>query len=174
VSTPTTAKPWPRLSETLTYPPDVCQRCGNGQLWTDGEPADWFVDASTGQLYRWQEHDENDQREPILIVLCEDCAKRIIERHPRLYRQLQPHEPFPGAMPLCRDCVHRNELRCEHPDAKANGGSGLELIFPKPDRMHVLTSPRRNSGWRTCFMGPVKHRVGREVSGQVAAEGESL
>jgi hypothetical protein len=161
----------PRLSRDLFYPADVCQHCGNGQLFNDRSDTAFFADASVGELARWQEHDELDQREPILIVLCERCADQLIEPHPRLYRRLRPNEPFPGAMPLCRDCVHRHEVRCEHPNAKANGGAGVELIFPKPTVAFIDgTRNGKKAGWREVwFPGPVQHCTARELPAHLVA-----
>lgn len=140
---------WPRLSETLTGPrlPDACQSCG-------------LSDGVT--LSAWQEHDDEDRREMILVMLCRLCAKRLIDKHPRLYRQLEPNEPWPGAIPLCLDCRHRTDLRCGHPEARANGGPGIELRMPRPTITHVSRSPRRLSGYVTIYPGPVRSCSGRE------------
>lgn len=140
---------WPRLSVTLPGPlaVDRCARC-----------------QADHDLARWQEHDDRDGRENIVIVLCETCSAAIIEKHPRLYRRLHAWEPFPGSMPPCVACTHRDGTRCTHPDLKANGGPGLVLTYPHP--MHALVDGvrgGRRTGWReTIWRGPVETCVGRE------------
>jgi hypothetical protein len=131
--------PWPRLSETLPHPRDLrcCQACGSDILASlipvDGPketaPYTQPVVAVPG-LDIWQEHDEADQPEHIYVVLCDPCAARLIEPHPRLYRRLDRWEPAPGIMPACRDCVHRKGLACGNPLLKANGGPGLPINAP--------------------------------------------
>ena len=133
---------WPRLSESLTdlRCPDACQSCGGDE-----------------GLEGWQEHDQEDRPEPIAVVLCHHCRLRLIEPHPRLYRQMDKWEPFPGAMQLCVDCKHRQRLRCTHPDLKVNGGPGLLLTFPRPDM--VIVCP---GGPQTLYHGPVSDCAGLE------------
>ncbi len=138
---------WPRLSQTLPGPhaPDSCARC-----------------QADHDLVRWQEHDDLDRPETIVVVLCDACSKAIIEKHPRLYGRLHLWEPFPGSMPLCVACTHRAGTRCTHPDLKANGGPGLVLTFPPP--MHALVDGvrgGRRTGWReTIWRGPVETCAG--------------
>ena len=119
--------PWPRLTQTL--PPLRgalrCQQCGNP-----------LVDF-------WQEHDHRDQPEPRAEALCLRCSTAIIGPHPRLYRRLQKHEPFPGVMAICGDCTHRRSTQCTHKDLKANGGPGLSLNFPRPNTAFVDRRDRR-------------------------------
>lgn len=152
-----TPGPWPRLSETLPNDrhPDRCQACG--------------ADARLGaELTRWQEHDQDDAPEPIVVVLCVPCAKRLIEKHPRLYRELHAHEPVPGSMPICVACGWRDGVRCTHPDAKANGGGGLRLTYPRPTPYfwHGRSGPkggRRTGGRGVVYHGPVTACAGRHV-----------
>lgn len=108
---------WPRLSEELAGPrrPDRCQSCG-----------------SECDLDRWVEHDDDDTPEAIVVVLCLACSDRLIESHPRLYDDLHRNHPWPGCMGLCVNCRHRDGVRCDHPDLKANGGPGLGLVLPRP------------------------------------------
>lgn len=133
---------FPRLSVQLTHARDIgtCQGCGG--------PA--------RQL--WEEHDDNDKPEQILVALCDACSDRLIEPHPRLYRIVHEHEPRPGAMPVCSSCGWRKGLNCTHADLKANGGPGLPLNFPKPAVAMVDGTDKRGrrTGWRhVIWMGPV-------------------
>lgn len=142
---------WPRLSETLPHQPasfDWCMRC-----------------AGVNELDAWQEHDDHDRPEPILIVLCRPCAEQIIEPHPRLYRLVHRHEPLPGAMrDLCRDCRLQTALRCRSPLLKANGGPGLPITYPRPAVAFVDgVRGGRRTGWReTLWQGPPESCGGRE------------
>lgn len=137
-------KPWPRLSETLADTgPGCCQACG-----------------STVGVSRWNECDEDDQPEPVAVTLCGACSDRLIEDHPRLYRQLLDDEPMPGSMPICADCPARKGVRCTSPVAGFNGGPGLDYE-PKPYSVHLCRSPRRLSGWKWLFPGPVKSCSGK-------------
>jgi len=155
MSTATQPRPWPRLSEQLDGPrdPQQCQRCG-----LTGEVGDG--------LEAWQEHDEWDQRERIIVVLCLACSRAVIESHPRLYRKLEQHEPFPGIMALCIDCVHREGVRCANPRAKANGGEGVRVTAPKPQQYHCsgTRGGRRTGWWATMYTGPATDCDGREVT----------
>lgn len=127
---------WPRLSETLTGPksPIHCQSCGL---------------VSTRDLSRWQEHDQADQREPIVVVLCERCSTKLIEPHQRLYRRLPRNEPFPGSMRLCIDCGRREGVTCMSDLLRRNGGPGLPM--PAPDATAFVDGVRngRRYGART-------------------------
>lgn len=101
---------WPRLTTSLTGPdkPEVCRCCGD-------------VDA-----HLWQEHDDHDKPEPRYLWLCRRCSDRIIEPHPRLYDEISPNAPAPGAMRICADCKHRAAGGlCTM--AKANGGLGITV-----------------------------------------------
>lgn len=135
MSAKTQPKPWPRLSADLTHErsPIVCQACGEVRR--------------PDRLQRWQEHDEADKPEAIIVVLCSGCAGRLIDPHPRLYRQLERNEPFPGAMKICLDCKLRDGTRCTSPRTLANGGPGLP--FPGPDGHAFVDGVRggRRTGW---------------------------
>jgi len=74
-------QPLPRLSQTLPerVEPGVCQACGEEK-----------------NVCGWQEHDERDKPEAIVVWLCQACEKKLIKPHPRLYRPLQANEPFPA------------------------------------------------------------------------------
>jgi hypothetical protein len=156
-SKPPPPGPWPRLSETLLQErhPDRCQACG--------------ADARLGaKLTRWQEHDQDDRPEPLVVVLCPPCSARLIEPHPRLYRELHAWEPMPGSMPICGACGWRDATRGAHPDAKANGGQGVRLTFPKPTPYfwHGRAGPkggRRTGGRGVMYHGPVSSCAGRHV-----------
>jgi len=139
----------PRLSLELPHPPHpvFCQRCG--------------CSGDTRLIERWQEHDTDDKPEPVIVTLCRPCAELVIEEHPRLYRQLDEFEPWPGAMAICIDCRHRGGhpeecfgTRCMHPSARVNGGGGVSLIMPKPQRAHYYFGGGKGE-WRTVYMGPV-------------------
>ncbi len=126
---------WPRLSADLpgTKHPDTCQGCGRHR------------DLVT----IWQECDEHDQPELIFVVLCKHCSDRLIEPHPRLYKQRAAFDPMPGVMHLCIPCRHRDGTRCANMQASINGGPGLKIIGPKPSV--AMVDGRRNGrrcGWR--------------------------
>lgn len=150
MSTPSCKTPWPRLSETLPGPrqPDRCQACGNCYT----------------QLQWWQEHDEQDRPEPVLVILCGECAKKLIEPHPRLYANISRHTPWPGAMDLCVQCAFRHELGCAHRDLKANGGPGLKVDFPEPSQAMVCGRGKGGGGCRqtTTYSGPPSSCAGRK------------
>lgn len=144
---------WPRLSESLSfYEPGVCCKCG--------EPynADTHI--------TWQECDDLDQPEHRYVELCRDCADKIVERHPRLYIPLEANTPAPGAVGICGDCRHRVKLRCGHPAALSNGGPGLELVSPKPARVHIYRrGGHRKSGWFDVYPGPPVACSGKGAQG---------
>jgi hypothetical protein len=117
------ADKWPRLSETLPHRGELL-RC-----WSCGEV--------TEDLHRWQECDDRDQPEPIILVLCINCAAQIIEPHPRLYHQLAEYQPFPGAMTVCADCIHRAGTRC-------SAGRPVLLAQDAPIVAHVRYSGRKD------------------------------
>ena len=96
-----------------------------------------------------------------IVVLCKPCADRIIEPHPRLYREMQANHPMPGAMLICEDCPSRAGMQCTSPVAAFNGGRGLEYE-PKGQMIHVCRSPRRQSGWVYLSDGPVTKCSGKE------------
>lgn len=129
---------WPKLSETMICErhPEKCQSCGAR------------VSEESDTLVRWIECDADDRPTRTIIVLCRDCSKRIIEPHPRLYRDVERFKPVPGCMALCSSCRFREQLRCTHPDLVANGGQGLRIKFPSPSTMFVDgTRGGRRSGW---------------------------
>jgi len=95
-------------------------------------------------LWRWQEHDHNDQPEHRLIVLCKVCSDKLIKPHVRLYRHLHPNDPWAGCMTLCVDCRWRIGTRCTHPRALSNGGVGVEVKTGTATRAFVdYGNPRR-------------------------------
>lgn len=102
----------PGLSATLPFfpHPEECQSCG-----------------AHGELTRWRECDEWDKPTAVAVVLCAKCSRKLIEAHPRLYHQLQEHQPFPGVMELCLDCPMRDGVGCKSPLAKLNGGPGMQI-----------------------------------------------
>lgn len=130
---PPPTKPWPRLSDELTHDrnPCTCQACGMAVAPTAREV--------------WIECDHDDQPTNIVVVLCPRCARRVIEPHPRLYRQMDTNAPHPGTMLLCYACVNRHGLECVHPDAKTNGGPGMAMVIDPPFTGHVTCSPRSKS-----------------------------
>ena len=142
---------WPKLSETLAERrhPDLCQRCGRDH---DVSP--------------WQEHDDHDGPTPVVVVLCLWCSEAVIEKHPRLYRELERNEPFPGVMPLCVDCEQREGVRCMSPALKANGGDGLETIGPRPVTVHFdgTKGGRRWGCTVRTWPGRVQECAGRSVA----------
>lgn len=83
-------KPMRRLSYDLTCEkhPFICQACGVEKV----EP--WppcSLNAPADSLVRWQEHDEDDVPEMIIVVLCHECSAILIEKHLRLYADVAPH-----------------------------------------------------------------------------------
>lgn len=150
----TAQRNWPRLSQTLTGPkhPLRCQACGHGH-------------SAANPLARWQECDERDRPERVVIVLCQRCADQIIEPHPRLYRTVEHAQPWPGCMSVCATCAHRSGVACTSPAIK-DGGEGLQF-HPLPRYAHVCRSPRRLSG--IVFVGePVKRCSGFEAAQEVS------
>lgn len=133
---------WPRLTETLDHPhPTMCGHYGH--------------DVMPHVRELWQEHSRLDEPEPRYLVLCPDCAKEIIDPHPRLYRRLHNLAPAPGAMALCAECKHRKRWTCTNRDAKAHGGPGIRIRAPKPTIMHLdgTDSAGRRRGW-TSYIYP--------------------
>ncbi len=168
------AERFPRLSRTLRFPPrlDRCQNCGRlADVGPDSEGYDHTVDGvAVPVLERWREHDDQDQPEPIVIVLCTLCSSRIIEPHPRLYSQLEVWAPLPGAMGICIGCVHQDAergLRCTHPSMRPTAPElfcAVMLTMPAPMRFHWSgrgAGGRRTGGWATHYTGPVTDCAGR-------------
>ena len=119
---------WPRLSEDLPGPRSLyrCQACG--------------LACAPPTREIWQEHDQDDEPEPIVVVLCSSCSSEIVEPHARLYTLLDPNEPIPGALGLCDGCRHQDQragLRCAHPAARQNGGEGLSIRIRRPTTAYV-------------------------------------
>lgn len=89
----------------------------------------------------WQECDEEDQREPynILITCKQDECFQKIDQHERLYVQLAWSNGEPGHLSLlCGECMHRDGVRCSHPDLKSNGGKGLLLAMANDPIHHAV------------------------------------
>jgi hypothetical protein len=128
---PTAQLPWPRLTEELTGPrhPNLCQSCG-------AEDRSAMKAEGIGTK-RFEEHDDMDQPEHRIVVLCRACQRDLIDAHPRLYRRLDANEPWPGCMDLCLDCRHRTGVTCAHPTLKANGGTGLQITTRRPTTAHI-------------------------------------
>lgn len=144
----------PGLSVSLPFPrrPDTCQGCGLCLAPLDGVT-----------LEVWEESDEWDQPQhpPVLVILCAGCSRRVIEPHPRLYRQLDRNAPNLGAMALCVGCKKREGLTCLASIARQNGGPGMPIEYEKtPTRYHVRGGGF--SGYRWLYSGPVIKCGGRE------------
>jgi hypothetical protein len=149
--------PWPRLSQTLPHRhPLTCQACGAS-----------FIDGGE-RLGFWQEHDDQDQPERIFVPLCQKCADRIIEPHPRLYEKIDRNAPMPGGMPICIDCRFRDGLRCTHADLVTNGGDGLRLTQVQPSVMFLDyrdKAARRRGKRIVSYYRPVSACAGRIQEG---------
>lgn len=144
----------PRLSTDLRGPrhPHRCQACN-----------------ATGELYRFREHDHNDQPETILVVLCGACAEKLIKPHPRLYHLLEPFEPASGAMQICVDCVWRRGVSCKHPDSHRSGGKGIAIKYAHP----VVSAMVNFGGGRVNFYTePPSACYGRDVDAAADAPAE--
>jgi len=131
---------WPRLTETLGGPiaPNRCQSCGR-------------CHEERNALARFQECDDRDQGEQLVVVLCRLCSERLVEKHPRLYRQLEDARPWPGCMGVCLSCRHREGVTCTSPASEFNGGAG-HTFEPKPQLAHIRCT-RRYSGSRWICIG---------------------
>ncbi len=133
----------PRLSQDLPGPmhPERCQSCG-----IEGEEG---LGSNPLSLTRWQECDDQDRRENIIVVLCRSCSDRLVEAHPRLYHALAENQPWPGCMAICAECRFREGPRCTHPDLKDNGGTGLRIVVSKPTVMFLDGTDKsgRRRGW---------------------------
>jgi hypothetical protein len=121
---------WSKLSQVLTFMrhPEVCQSCG------DTQPGEGVAKPD---LTRWVECDEWERSTGVVVVLCRPCVTRVLEPHPRLYREIETYAPHPGTMALCVACTHRFGLNCKHPDLRANGGAGLLITHAKAVRALV-------------------------------------
>lgn len=156
---------WPKLSETLTGPwsPFACQACGKSEA---------ELLEGTADLERWEEFDEHDKPTGVYIAICSHCneakpnprvKRTLIERHPRLYSRLPEHFNRPGQFHLCVDCTLRDGWECKHPNLKANGGPGLEVMVQKPNVYHVKASRKSHSGYYTSYH-PARSCTGKSVS----------
>jgi hypothetical protein len=141
-----------RLSTDLPGPRELgtCQACGRRVTFTPPS-----VKRQPDYLTLWQEHDEQDKPEALVVCLCAACAVKLIGPHPRLYRQLSEHEPFPGAMACCIGCRFAQAMSCSNPDSAGKGGDGLGLLYPPPARMHINRGGGRG-GWTTVYIGAVQ------------------
>lgn len=128
---------WPKLSESLPCErdPHKCQGCG-----------------ATENLTRWRECNDNDLPTIVCIVVCPKCSKQI-GPHPRLYVEMDPCEPQPGAMAPCVMCAHRDGLTCTCPQAGFNGGPGLEYD-PMPSKAFVCCRGRGKKNSGIMWAGP--------------------
>lgn len=140
----------PGLSATLDgrKHPHICQGC-------DQTPDD------SVELEQWREHDPNDRPTYTIVVLCRTCSGRLIEPHPRLYTKLEPFRPVPGVMGLCVACTRRDGTDCTSTQLKRNGGSGLQIDYPKPSFSGFLCRGP-GSGPMTVFSGPALKCADRE------------
>jgi hypothetical protein len=116
---------------------------------------------------RWREHDDDDRLTAVLLILCLDCSDRLIEKHPRLYTELDKNEPWPGGMAICIACRHREGLDCRHPDLEANGGPGLKIMVPQPMTGFLDYQDKRGRRSGRTFMS-YPHEP-RECAGRVRA-----
>lgn len=111
-----------------------------------------------------QEHGGQEEPLPVFVVLCEPCAARVIDAHPRLYTRLDQFAPAPGAMPLCIKCGHRAGTICTHPSSRYRGGPGVALAFPEPMGGFwdgAGKGGRRAGGQFIIYQGPVRSCAGR-------------
>jgi hypothetical protein len=139
----------PGLSETLgiLIDPRMCRGCGG-----------------TRELRRWRECDPFDRPTMVVVVLCKFCSRKLIDRHPRLYIELAPHEPFPGVMQICVDCPRRNGVSCTSPLAKHNGGTGMRMEGPRPTVAFIDCTPRSKSGMVKLYTAEATGCAGKQES----------
>lgn len=151
----------PKLSEDLPgyIRPDLCQSCSSGE-----------------DLEHWREHDERDRPTRDIVTLCRPCADRIVEPHPRLYDRIPRNAPIAGIMTLCRPCVFGSCNLCTSPEAKANGGPGIEIVGPHPITMFVDgTRNGRRAGWREVrYPGPPRACTGQRIPAAAPIREEDL
>lgn len=138
----------PGLSQTLHFfpAPDICQSCGGSD-----------------HLTAWRECDEWDKPTAVAVVLCAKCSKKLIDPHPRLYVQLQEHQPFPGVMELCLDCPMREGVSCKSPLAKHNGGPGMQI---DAHGFGGFFCGGKGSGFQTLFTRAPSACAGKEAAFQ--------
>ena len=167
---------WPKLSVQLTGPRDPrrCQSCGcEGSLEPEtevyqGKGKPCVLPKTLPTLVAWCECDGNDQPTRTIVVLCRSCGDKLIEKHPRLYAAQPYWMPLPGIMGLCLDCRHRDGTACTSPQAKFNGGEGLEVLHPKPHDVHFYRRGKgTRSGWEKVYQGPATACSNREVTESV-------
>lgn len=157
----------PGLVDTLVAFPRVpwaCQSCGTG----------W---DKTNPLARWLEYDPYDNIPapplvPRVVVLCAACSARLIEPHPRQYKELSSGAPFPGCMAVCRHCVYRVQgADCAHPDRTSTAGhSALRFVWKKgeaPTGVHLNFGGGRG-GMLAMYHGPVQSCSGFTPSATAA------
>lgn len=138
----------PGLSETLgiLIDPRMCRSCGG-----------------TRELQRWRECDEWDKPTMAVVVLCKYCSKKLIDRHPRLYIAIAPHEPFPGVMQICVDCPRRSGVSCSSPLAKHNGGEGMRIDGPRPT-IAIVCGGRGSGGPVRLYTGEPTGCAGKQAA----------
>jgi len=132
-------KNWPRLTATLPHAahPAMCAACG-----------------TASKVTIWMEHDDDDKPDRKFVALCLACADKIIESHERLYSAVAEHTPMPGIMTLCLLCRFRVGLACASPEAKFNGGTGINVTVAQPVTAFMDGSDpktRRRKGWIERF-----------------------
>jgi hypothetical protein len=130
-------KDTPRLTVTLTGPRDP-HSC-----------------ASCGELHPeevWQECDHFDKPEPLFLLLCAKCSKRLIKPHERLYIDHQRNEPLPGTMDLCDNCIHRTGYACSQ--TKAHGGPGILIRVAAPYTVHLNMGSKGGRWMKLYSTGP--------------------
>lgn len=143
---------WSRLSDTLPacVSPHLCQNC-----------------QSSRDISVWIEHDTKDQPERKFVILCLSCSGAILPAHPRLYSESPKNAPLPGLMALCFDCIHRNGSHCRCPDAKFNGGKGIEVVSEKPEVQAIAGSGAKNgrrfNRWDYAYSKPPRLCSGRKT-----------
>jgi hypothetical protein len=137
----------PGLSATLTGPvhPNVCQSCAGL--------------ASVRGMQYWRECNEWDQPTPVVVALCPECSRRLIDPHHRLYLAIDHNAPVPGIMALCGLCRHRDGTRCTL--AREHGGPGIVVVAPKPAIAFVRIAGG-GGGCRRLYMHPPKACSGRD------------
>ncbi len=96
----------------------MCQLCGH----TSSDICEFRMHYECDD----QDRPEKDK----IIVACRrpQCWEKI-EKHPRLYVEVAWGRGEPGHFIFtCGSCKFREGARCTHPNLKANGGEGLQVI----------------------------------------------
>lgn len=115
-----------RLTQTAKFPIDTfkrCQLCGFTSKFND-----------ICEFRMWAECDEQDRPEPnnILILCKSKKCRKILDEHPRLYREVPWGAGGPGKFMLtCGDCKFRDKGTCTSPMLATNGGPGMEVRFAR-------------------------------------------